>query len=610
METSWDLDVASASRAPLGRFLRHLYEIGMRLVRFEDLDRTLSALVELMDEVVPLRTVVLVESGNARLDGETRPRRFAWRAEGVPEEALASAEAAAWKAYAYLVGTPEVALGAGSLRSRPERARKLSRQPRKGGRFITLPLVSEARRIFGALQIQGAAELDEESLGFINAVANQLAIALDRDNAWRREVALREQAEALERRQRELLAAEQAARKELELAHRRKTLLADVSALMGASLDHRVTLPEVARLLVPDWVDCCSIDLLKEDGSFGRLALVLADSSQAPHLPEGYVPSLLATHPWICFPGGASRRACGKAPAPQRLEWCGYPANLRKFICVRGQTLGAISLMSSRPTPFTPDEVNLFEEVLQRVAISLDNALLYQRMQEVVSEREDLLATVSHDLQNPLLAISINADGLLQGPPPGQDMARWVERRARSIADAVAQTRGLVAGILDRARVQAELPLERQPQAMDALVDEALKVLRPLAASKAVKLEVEICEGTPPVLADPLRILQVLSNLIGGAIRATPPRGVIWVRAKQVEHHVRVSVRDSGPGISHEHLPHVFERFWQGASEAQMGVGLGLAIAKGIVEAHSGKIWVNSQPGVGTTFFFTLPLAR
>ena len=134
-------------------------------------------------------------------------------------------------------------------------------------------------------------------------------------------------------------------------------------------------------------------------------------------------------------------------------------------------------------------------------------------------------------------------------------------------------------------------------------------MLRPVAASGALRLESEVPEELPRVLVSPARIQQLLSNLVGNAIKFTPRDGVITVRAERDADGVRVAVIDPGPGIAPEQLPHIFGRFWQGKRTDRRGLGLGLAIAKAIVEAHGGRIWVESTVGEGSTFYFTVRLA-
>ena len=169
----------------------------------------------------------------------------------------------------------------------------------------------------------------------------------------------------------------------------------------------------------------------------------------------------------------------------------------------------------------------------------------------------------------------------------------------------------LIGGLLDRSRLAGmPVPLSLQPQRVEELFDHALQVLRPLAANKSQRLVVAVSPGLPPVKADRERVLQVLTNLVGNSIKFTPPGGTLTLRARQVEERVRVSVRDNGPGISPEDMPHLFERFWRSSGTSERGTGLGLNIVKSLVEAHGGTVWVESQLGAGSTFFFTLPIAE
>jgi signal transduction histidine kinase len=168
----------------------------------------------------------------------------------------------------------------------------------------------------------------------------------------------------------------------------------------------------------------------------------------------------------------------------------------------------------------------------------------------------------------------------------------------------------LISDLLDVARIQAGgLAVEPVPVEAAALVQEALEAATPLANGKKLTLQPEMPEHLPAVCSDRDRVLQVFGNLIGNAIKFTPEGGRITVRADNEPHEVKFAVCDTGPGIPPEHLPHVFDRYWQAKSTRKLGTGLGLSIAKGIVEAHGGRIWVESELGKGAAFHFTLPLA-
>ena len=134
-------------------------------------------------------------------------------------------------------------------------------------------------------------------------------------------------------------------------------------------------------------------------------------------------------------------------------------------------------------------------------------------------------------------------------------------------------------------------------------------MVRPLALEKGLALRTDLSAPLPAVRSEKERVLQVVSNLLGNAIKFTPPAGTITVQASALPGEVSFAVRDTGPGIQPMQLSHIFDRFWQARAAARAGAGLGLAIAKGIVEAHGGRIWVESKPGAGATFHFTLPAA-
>jgi signal transduction histidine kinase len=137
-----------------------------------------------------------------------------------------------------------------------------------------------------------------------------------------------------------------------------------------------------------------------------------------------------------------------------------------------------------------------------------------------------------------------------------------------------------------------------------------MEMLRPLATAASLELRAEIADNVSTVSADSARLLQVLSNLVGNAIKFTPKGGFITIRIEPLGDELRFAVSDTGPGIPPDQLPHIFGRFWQANRKDRRGIGLGLAIAKGIVEVHGGRIWVESQLGEGSNFYFTIPVKR
>jgi len=214
---------------------------------------------------------------------------------------------------------------------------------------------------------------------------------------------------------------------------------------------------------------------------------------------------------------------------------------------------------------------------------------------------------VAHDLRNPLNTVTMAIGLMLENTPVERTQERRQVEIVRRAADRMNR---MIQDLLDVKRMESgRLAIDLRPEDVDVIINDMIEMLRPLAVGSSITLEASIPEGLPPVLADSARIQQVLSNLVGNAVKFTPRDGRITVCAEQTEGEIRFSVIDTGPGIPPEQVPHIFGQFWQASSSDRRGIGLGLAIAKGIVEAHKGTIWVESQVGTGSTFYFTLPTA-
>jgi signal transduction histidine kinase/CHASE3 domain sensor protein len=274
-----------------------------------------------------------------------------------------------------------------------------------------------------------------------------------------------------------------------------------------------------------------------------------------------------------------------------------------------GHTLGMIRLWGKKDGKFTESDEAILTQLAQLCSVALENARLYKDAQDATRARDDLVAIVSHDLRNPIHTINMAAAFLLEVAPP-VDRRVTSRRQLEVIQRQANRANRLISDLLDVARIQAGgLAVEPMPVEVRSLVQEALDSANPLATGNQLKLSEDVQEDLPRVSSDRDRVLQVFANLIGNAIKFTPKGGEITIRAAQSGSEVRFAVCDTGPGIPPEHLPHVFDRYWQAKSTAKLGTGLGLSIAKGIVEAHGGRIWVESEPGKGASFIFTLPSA-
>jgi PAS domain S-box-containing protein len=286
--------------------------------------------------------------------------------------------------------------------------------------------------------------------------------------------------------------------------------------------------------------------------------------------------------------------------SPDHHAWAAVP------LTVEGRIIGSIGLGLAEDAPLSGADRDLLLAIARLCAQALARSRHYERERRAVQTRDEVLAVVAHDLRNPLGAIGMFAH-LLEETLPSDDAG---SEHARAIRALTEQASRLIQDLLDVSRMEAgQFQLEVAPVSARGLLSQAVGMLAGAAAEKGIAVERAVEPIPPPVSADPHRVTQVLSNLVGNAIRFTPAGGRIVVRAAPGGDEVVFSVSDSGVGIAPEHLPFVFDRFWQARKSERAGAGLGLAIARGIVEAHGGRIWVESEPGRGSTFWFTLPAA-
>jgi signal transduction histidine kinase/CheY-like chemotaxis protein len=376
--------------------------------------------------------------------------------------------------------------------------------------------------------------------------------------------------------------------------------LADASARVAESLDYRTVVDSAAELLVPQHGDSCSISLRPADdfvpalmvirpdgqteGSQGTCAEAAIATEQAhidalPADPDAVEAMLGQPHARVAL--AAKARCAISAP-----------------ICARKRVLGAIVLVSQREY----DDVQrvAIDDFARRLAIAIDNALLFRQAENAVRMREEILAVVTHDLRAPLGTILLRAQFLERTQSGGA---------AGAIVKGAMRMSRLIGDLVDAASIDgARLSLSVDPHSAGQLAAEAADAMRPIAEAKSITLAQPTGQDQVRVYCDRGRILQVLSNLIGNAIEHTPNGGSIDVRVDVRASEASFAVHDNGPGIPPEQIAHLFERFWR-ATPRREGAGLGLYIAKGIVERHGGHIHVDTELGHGSVFTFTLPLA-
>ena len=402
-----------------------------------------------------------------------------------------------------------------------------------------------------------------------------------------------------------------AAREAAEREERRAAFLGAAGQELAASLDYQQTIATLARLIVPNLAEMSVVDIAEQDNTLRRVAIVHRNpedetrfASQLGQIreevPESLVRIMQASQPALI--GSASalyEYLTGEADGVGRTL-------VFLPLVSRGQSIGVAAAISARGKPFTSDDMPTFAELARRASLAIDNARLYLESQQAVRAREEVLAIVSHDLRNPLSAVSLGASLLKMSDKladEDRDQVETIEVSARRM-------NRLIADLLDVTRLEGGKRLPIEPAAVDPaeLLGEAEELFRAQSAVAGVTMVYETEGALPPVHADRHRIMQVLSNLIGNSMKFTPPDGQITVHAKLRSEAVVFSISDTGPGIPREHLGDIFSPYWQAKRAERLGAGLGLPIAKGIVEAHGGRIWVESEPGRGTDFYFTLPV--
>jgi signal transduction histidine kinase len=282
-----------------------------------------------------------------------------------------------------------------------------------------------------------------------------------------------------------------------------------------------------------------------------------------------------------------------------------------------GVPIGVLTLTRSEVRPFTDKQIELVQTFADQAAIAIENVRLFDEIQdksrqleEASQHKSQFLANMSHELRTPLNAILGYTELMTDGAygEPSEKMLGILKRLEANGKHLL----GLINDVLDLSKIEAgQLVLELSDYCIQDIAQTVRSTLEPLAADKKLRFKVEVAPRLPPGRGDGRRLTQVLINLVGNAIKFTDV-GEVAIKAEAHNESFHVSVRDTGPGISSADQARLFQEFQQAdnaITKKKGGTGLGLAISKRIIEMHGGKIWVESQPGQGSTFAFTLPVA-
>jgi PAS domain S-box-containing protein len=401
-------------------------------------------------------------------------------------------------------------------------------------------------------------------------------------------------------------------------AHQAQSFLAEAGETLVSSLGAEDTLRVVVRLAVPRLADACIVHSYHDDG-FKGVAVAHVDPLQAVAIERRRI-----EHP-IDYQGDHPIARAIRSRQVQILSgdteesreslarssdiFTQTPASAIVLpLLAREHLLGVIGFYRETRS-YNADEIFLATEIARRAAIALDNARLHDQVTTGIRARDDMIGIVSHDLRNPVNAVRMLTGVMLSHEKIDRLDPETIEY-ATIIRQAAEQMDSLIRDLLDVTRVEAgRLSVDAHRADAEEILSDSLRTLAPVAEVKGLKLKIVVPDDVPAISADVERLGQALSNLVGNAIKFSPAGGQIVVRVIVLDAEVMFSVTDSGIGMSSEQLAHAFDRFWQSSRTDRQGAGLGLAITKGIIDAHGGRIWAESAPGNGSTFYFTVPIA-
>jgi PAS domain S-box-containing protein len=396
---------------------------------------------------------------------------------------------------------------------------------------------------------------------------------------------------------------------------------AEVSArLTAATLDWTQMLARVAPVALGMLADFCIAELIDDAGRGHRRDVVDVDPGRAAQCEALRGIELDRERPHLGFEVFRTREPmfvaevspdylAAMAQSDHHLELLRGLELLSLIIVplISGGRLLGVYVLGSRTRRYSPDDLRLAIELAQRVAVAVDNARLHRAVQRAADARAEVLGIVAHDLRTPLNSIDLQSDLLAQTFKGNIEVDRALDRMRRSTG----RMNQLIQDLLDVVRLEASEPLaiDLARVAPAIIAEEVVDLLRAQAAALFIELELQCGPDLPEIRADRARLVQVLDNLAGNAIKFSKPGAHVVVGIRRQGDVVVFSVADTGPGIAPEQIEHLFDRFWQAKSNDRRGSGLGLSVAKGIVDAHHGKIWVDSRVGIGTTCYFTVPVA-
>jgi len=403
-------------------------------------------------------------------------------------------------------------------------------------------------------------------------------------------------------------------------------ILADASAALAVLVDFDSTLQKVSSLAVPSFADWVTVDLAEPDGSLRRVSVSHIDPAKVqlahdvhrrfppdPAAPQG-VWNILRTGRSEIVPEITDEllvQSVHDAELLGSMRQLGLRSYIGVPLTVRGKTLGVITFISAESGHrYDNTDLAVAEELASRSAIAIENAQLYRELRDADRRKDEFLATLAHELRNPLAPIR-NALQILKMPRvDGATVQRSREMMERQVHQLVR----LVDDLLDVSRVmRGKIELRREKVELATVVARAVETVQPLVDAQGHELSVRLPSESLPLDADPVRLAQVVGNLLTNAAKYTEANGRIWLTAERSGDMAVLRVRDTGIGIDPAMLPHIFELFVQvdhASTKAQGGLGIGLTLVKNLVEMHNGTVEALSAGlGKGSEFVVRLPIS-
>ncbi len=401
----------------------------------------------------------------------------------------------------------------------------------------------------------------------------------------------------------------------------RVRFIAQCGKILGQSLEQEDTLKKIGDLIVSEIADGCRLILCDENGEFQTVVISHRDPEMlrsleslfSSFLARGFLPPDLSTAMQTQeiqihrdFQKMVTLDAHIVPLERQELDRLGKFASVLIPFTSKGRTIGFARFIWNNPNwQLGKFDIQFWETVVNRIALSIENARLYEVSQRSIKVREEILSIVSHDLKNPLTTISLLSQLLLKIKENDFSKLSSYSDKIKRSAD---QMQRMIEDLMDFSKIQeGNLSVEKQLEKPISLIELVYEMMKGSADEKGLKFSSDVSSDLSELPFDKQRMAQALMNLVGNAIKFTNKGGQVNISVKEFPESMKFSITDSGPGIHSDDLSRVFDRYWQAQKSKTLSAGLGLSITKGIAEAHGGTVLIESQLGKGSTFIISLP---